>query len=379
MLATGEPSTILDTIHAAALCPTQWDGVLRQLAALTGCVAGGLTVERPATRQGTPLTYFGFDPGHVARTFEHFLPMNPLFRIEARMQAGFVVTNGDVVAPETFRRSDFFNGWARPQGLCSPITVVIQRTQAAYVPLTLVRPDGAGEATSESRALLSRLAPHLVHAMTVNMRLQRAGAGQGDLVRMLEALPCGAALIDRNRRVLFTNARLDALLDPAKGGPLRCVSGRIAVRDASADRSFQAALAAALGVGSRARGGQFVLPEPLGDCQLTVRFSPLPQVETAWDALADDVAERARCLMLFSTPDVAKVAEDHQLTPAETRVLAALTSGKGLAAVARKLGISRSTVHSHLDKIFQKTGTNRQAELVRLVQSGVGSWTDPAA
>jgi len=76
---------------------------------------------------------------------------------------------------------------------------------------------------------------------------------------------------------------------------------------------------------------------------------------------------------------VSKVAEDHGLTPAETRVLSALTSGKGLAAVARKLGISRSTVHSHLDKIFQKTGTNRQAELVGLVQAGVGSLADPTA
>lgn len=379
MLAMGEPSTILDAIHAAALCRTQWDGVLRQLAALTDCVAGGLTVERPATRQGTPLTYFGFDPGHVASTFEHFLPMNPLFPIEARMQAGFVVTNGDVVAPEVFRRSDFFNGWARPQGLCSPITVVIHRTTTAYVPLTLVRPDGAGEATTESRALLSRLAPHLVHAMAVNVRLQRAGVHRGDLLRMLEALPCGAALVDRDRRVLFANARLSASLASARGGPFRFVSGRIVVRDASADRSFQAALAAALGSGSCARGSHFCLPDPPGDGQLTIRFSPLPPVETAWAAMGDDVAERARCLMLFSMPDVAKVAEDHGLTPAETRVLSALTNGKGLAAVARKLGISRSTVHSHLDKIFQKTGTNRQAELVGLVQAGVGSWADPTA
>jgi hypothetical protein len=169
---------VLELIHRAALRPIGWDDVLRRLASLTGCVAGGLTVERPATRQGVPLTYFGFDPGHVERTFDHYLPLNPLFQIEPQMQRGFVVANEDVVAPNAFRRSEFYNGWARPQGLCSPITVVIHRTSSFYVPLTLVRPDGAGEVTSDGRALLSRLAPHLVHAMDVTFRLQVADDGR---------------------------------------------------------------------------------------------------------------------------------------------------------------------------------------------------------
>lgn len=366
--------TTLEAIHAAALCSAGWDGLLRHLASLTGCVAGGLTVERPATRQGTPLTYFGFDPDHVARSFDHYLPMNPLFKIEARMQTGFVVANGDVVAPDVFRRSEFFNGWARPQGLCSPVTVVIRRTENAYVPLTLVRPDGAGEVTAEDRALLSRLTPHLVHAMAVTVQLQSAGASKADFPTMLEALPCGAALVDRDKRIVFANTALQRLFDPAKDGPLRCASGKIAVRDPAADRDFQAALSAALAPGGRSRGSQLRLRTPSDDRQLMARLSPLPISETAWTALGDDVAVRARCMVLFSSPDVAKLAEEYGLTPAESRVLSALISGKGLTVVARSLGISRSTAHSHLDKIFQKTGTNRQAELVGLVQAGLGPW-----
>ena len=62
---------VLDSIHGAALNPVGWNAVLRNLASLTGCVAGGLTVERPALRQGIPLTYFGFDSSHVERTFDH--------------------------------------------------------------------------------------------------------------------------------------------------------------------------------------------------------------------------------------------------------------------------------------------------------------------
>jgi DNA-binding CsgD family transcriptional regulator/PAS domain-containing protein len=364
---------VLELIHEAALHPVGWDNVLRRLASLTGCVAGGLTVERPATRQGTPLTYFGFDPSHVARTFDHYLPMNPLFRIEPRMQRGFVVANEDVVPPEVFRRSEFYNGWARPQGLCSPITVVIHRTPASYMPLTLVRPDGAGEVTADGRALLSRLAPHLVHAMDVTFRLQAADDARRETAMALERLPCGALLLDRERRVIFANQAAKDVLDRVGSDILGCISGKIVVRDAETDRRFQAAVSLALGIGVLPKGSQMLVQRPSTGTDLTIILSPLPPPKRVWSALGDDSCGQARCLVLISGTNIANVAEQYGLTPAETRMLSAIVVGKGLVSAAREIGIARSTAQTHLDRIFQKTGTNRQAELVGLAKSGFGS------
>jgi FixJ family two-component response regulator len=39
----------------------------------------------------------------------------------------------------------------------------------------------------------------------------------------------------------------------------------------------------------------------------------------------------------------------------------------GVAQVASALGISDSTVKTHLQRVFEKTGTNRQTDLVTLV------------
>lgn len=52
------------------------------------------------------------------------------------------------------------------------------------------------------------------------------------------------------------------------------------------------------------------------------------------------------------------------LTRAEAQVTQALVSGRQRAEVAQDLGISQTTVAFHLRNIFEKTGTNRQAELV---------------
>jgi DNA-binding CsgD family transcriptional regulator len=55
------------------------------------------------------------------------------------------------------------------------------------------------------------------------------------------------------------------------------------------------------------------------------------------------------------------------LTPAEARVAARLTSGLTLEATAKEFKVSITTVRSQLKAVFEKTGTNRQADLVRLL------------
>ena len=45
----------------------------------------------------------------------------------------------------------------------------------------------------------------------------------------------------------------------------------------------------------------------------------------------------------------------------------AMLRGNGLAASAKRLGISTTTARTHLNNLFRKTGTSRQSDLVKLV------------
>jgi DNA-binding CsgD family transcriptional regulator len=60
-------------------------------------------------------------------------------------------------------------------------------------------------------------------------------------------------------------------------------------------------------------------------------------------------------------------AEIFGLTAAEIQTLAQILEGRSLDEAGQVLGIARSTVKSHLDDIFAKSGTRRQAELVARV------------
>jgi DNA-binding CsgD family transcriptional regulator len=59
------------------------------------------------------------------------------------------------------------------------------------------------------------------------------------------------------------------------------------------------------------------------------------------------------------------------LTHAETRIIGLLASDLSLDAAAAALGISRTTARTHLKHIFEKTGTNRQSQLIKLVLSAL--------
>jgi DNA-binding CsgD family transcriptional regulator len=56
-----------------------------------------------------------------------------------------------------------------------------------------------------------------------------------------------------------------------------------------------------------------------------------------------------------------------ELTRAESRLAIALLDGKSLHEAAELIGVARETVRSQIKSIFQKTGTQRQGELIRLL------------
>jgi DNA-binding CsgD family transcriptional regulator len=66
---------------------------------------------------------------------------------------------------------------------------------------------------------------------------------------------------------------------------------------------------------------------------------------------------------------VETLAQQYGLTPAELRVLIALTDFGGVAEVAAALTLSAATVRTHLRHVFEKTGVRRQADLIKLMAS----------
>ncbi len=83
----------------------------------------------------------------------------------------------------------------------------------------------------------------------------------------------------------------------------------------------------------------------------------------------------ATAMLLFADPaaelraDPRELSRAFGLTQGEAKLLAALSDGVRLPEYARQAGIKESTARDFLRKLFLKTGTGRQSDLVRLVHA----------
>lgn len=357
---------LLELTCEAALDRAAWGTLLRRLAAVTGCVAGGLTVENFVDRSGKPLAYFGFDTDHVEKTFAHYLPMNPLFGIAERMRPGFVVSNSEVIAPADFSKSEFYDGWARPQGLGAPVTLVLQRGATSYTLLTLVRPDGHGDVPEAGRALLERLAPHLMRALRTTAQLGFSEHRDALLSVLADRLGAAVILLTEGGKVAYASAPAEQLFAE---GVLRLTQHGLAARRDTGRPALQEAIQHTLAKGAQA---PVVDVGVARDEERPLCATVVPLLPGGGEGLP--LTENLGCMVIIRVPAPAdrlqaaeRAARVYRLTPAETRLLAAVLDGKGLQAAALAVGIGYSTAQTHLHHVFAKTQTSSQPELVGLV------------
>jgi DNA-binding NarL/FixJ family response regulator len=97
------------------------------------------------------------------------------------------------------------------------------------------------------------------------------------------------------------------------------------------------------------------------------------------DATADDIERAVRAVaagQTYVSPTLASylirvnkqksIEEEFRLSPRELEILALVASGETDRDIAKQLYIATATVYSHLERIRDKTGARRRAQLTRL-------------
>lgn len=174
---------------------------------------------------------------------------------------------------------------------------------------------------------------------------------------LLDQLPLGVILLDGGGRARGVNRRARAILAQRDGLTLG-VDGRL--------YAARAAETAAL----RERCG---VATP--DSALSLSR---PSCRPPYSVLVSSVAPagaRATTAVFVSDPEqrvgppVEVLCQLHGLTPAEARVTAELLQGRSVEEAAGALSIARNTALTHLKRVFAKTNTSRQGDLISLLLS----------
>ncbi len=209
------------------------------------------------------------------------------------------------------------------------------------------------------------LRPHVRPVMAIAELLEQRTVERDSLAEVLDRLAVAVILVDPKQRIVHTNTAADEVL--ANGGPLSATHGVLTVEDPrnrqTLRRASQAPDRDLKSIPLQARDGQFTVATVL---PLT---SGLRQ--TCAQRLTASAAVVVHHQPTFDEGLVTTLTTAFRLTGAEARVLAGLLEGLHVSEVARRYNISSNTVRSHLQRLFAKTNTKRQSDLVRVVANAL--------
>ena len=348
-------AALVDSIYEAAFWPENWNGVLGDVGAASGSAAGLLMVfdgARPVGFRATPIIHDVIEAAAASRDGPNpraaFALKNP-FR-------GFVVAN-DYLPPEILN-SDRGHARRLAIGLDSEASSVTIMPTGELVVFSFDRWRREGPHRKQHLATLNALYPHLARTALIAARLGLERAGAATTALQMIGLP--AAVLTGSGRVLSSNSAFDRLT----GLFLPSAFGRLAIADSRAHRLFQEALDPA----SRTiRSIPVAEAEERPACVLHM----LPLRRNAHDLFSggDTLIAVTTLRTSSSAPSRAVLESLFDFTQSELSFATALTEGLTVAEAARTCGLTLSSGRTYLARIFAKTGTHRQAELIALLAS----------
>ncbi len=187
----------------------------------------------------------------------------------------------------------------------------------------------------------------------------------------LELVRCGAMLVASEGHPQLANRAAMAILEKRDGISL-ATTGLVAER-ASDTRLLRHLLDVAIKAPEQGEpdGSPMTLPRKTAHTALIVRVVPGPGLD-CWPGTEN----RAALLTLYDEDNGLQIDEKllcklYGLTRGEAALAAILVQGKSIEEAAAELFISPHTARTHLKRIFMKTDTHRQTELVVRIFSAV--------
>jgi DNA-binding CsgD family transcriptional regulator/PAS domain-containing protein len=369
MATDGKLLDLIGDIYDCAIEPKNWPGTLKQIVEYIGGQAAAISLQDPLKREVRLITQWGIRPDFEKSMMEN-MAINPLISMGWFANVDEPFTGEDVLGRESYLKTRFYNEIIAPGGYYDAALTILAKSVNRFGSLS-VPTEGPVSETTLYR--LRQLAPHVRRAVSIADLLDARALRSEMLSAAFDLLTIGIILVDGKSRIAHANAVGLRLLN--EGGAVRRDGDYLSCRDPkiAAELSLAIQNAASGSTADFPRSG-IALPISKSDGDdLAAWILPLDRGlrnELA-GSFAASVAVFLRQLGDLSPFPGELFVKRFGISPAECRVLMMLTQGMTVREAATALGISEPTAKTHLQKLFQKTGTDRQADLMRLTMSAL--------
>jgi DNA-binding CsgD family transcriptional regulator len=363
-----EVSLLIGDIYDASLDPTLWPGVFEKTTKYVGGSTSSLFSQDIVGVNSKGYFAAGHDPHFMELYHQKYFKINPVFPTVVFFDVEQRLSVPDCLPREEFCRTQFAREWVIPQGYVDVVFANLEKSATSCSVFTVLRDLSKGFADDEMCRRFSLVVPHLRRALLIGKVIEDHKVKAEALADSFDTLVSGMFIVDGTGRIVHANASGYAMI--AEANALRAPSGRLGATDPGADQALLDIFTAA-GGGDAALGRRGIAVPIMArnDERYVAHVLPLTsagrrKAGASYGAVAAVFVRKAA--LDLPSPPVA-IAQQFQLTQAELRVLFSIVEIGGTSEIADVLGIAEATVKTHLHHVFEKTGTGRQADLVKLV------------
>lgn len=360
MVAVEEFSRLVTGVYAAAVTPQHWQSAIRDIHRSLGGTGGSLLLGDGAAWSFRNSTL----PVAALESYaEHFAPLDYALAAVEQGPVGVVRTGPEILFRN--RNREFYADWMRPNELEDGLFVRL--TGGPRPTCFLVMSPRRCFDTSERVKLMSALVPHLQQALHTQDKLAALTRSAVDLAGALEIVRHGVIIIAGDHLVINLNSAAERIFRTQDG--LRMRSGRIAATSVRVEQEVHRAIQRALNDEHSIvpTGQSLTCFRPSGKRPYIIQVLPFHRRD------ADGPLRQPMALILITDPEdqpepaAALLRRLYHLTRAEAEVALHVMRGAELKEISEELSVSLPTVRTHLQHVFDKTNTHRQADLVRLL------------
>ena len=164
---------IIDRIHGAALDPTQWSGVVADLAKLCGAHTGIIYEFDRVRGMPTVMGTLQIDPSRAQLYEQHYYSVDPWNRHAMSSQIGRVTLTHEFMRDADFQRSEFYRDYLRQSDIFYALGTTVERTPDHMAVFGVQRGHRKGPFSKEAANMVELIAPHLRRAYLRGARCGR--------------------------------------------------------------------------------------------------------------------------------------------------------------------------------------------------------------
>jgi len=349
--------------YEAAMTPELWPAFLKGWTESVSGDSALLQIHDFRRSHSTILTSFGMNP-RLKQSYSAYYSKINLWRnhgyARRKYAAGRTNIGEELCSRTLLEASEFYNDCLLPMDVVHSMGSVLAMQDGRAPTLTVLRGRRKAGFEEGERKVADFLLPFLARAWSVYQRLDVLAAGE----QVLDSLSYGVIFLAANKSVIYCNRTACRLLLKEDGVCLR--GGILHAMDASSEASLRLAITRAICAGSppaatpvrrpSGRRGYLVTAAPLRSGLRQFRGMASPAVAVF---IFDPVSIQA--------PQAELLMQLYGLTRKEAQLARELAQGKSVEQAARELQIRYETARTHLRRIFSKTQTSRQTELLLLL------------